>query len=141
MSSPMKLLIRALIQALKGAGMLATFVTIFQSFICLQRNWLPGSFDHKLLYFVYGLFSGTSVMMENKERRTELMLYVLPKAVESLLKIMVNRKWMITVQHLDVWLTSIAMSLLMVFSPFICFNMYGVDRVYINVSHNVYLPI
>lgn len=94
--------------------MMATFVTIFQIAACTQRNFVPKSFDNKYLYFIYGMLSGFSVLIERKSRRTELTLYTLPKATESFLRIMTNRKWLFTVDNLDVWMTSIAMAFIMV---------------------------
>lgn len=66
---------------------------MFMSCICLGRKLVRlsaknhGSFlsnligceDNKLLYYLFGIICSSSIFLENKSRRTELALYVLPK--------------------------------------------------------------
>lgn len=47
--------------------------------------------DHKLVYWLAGGIAALSALLEKKARRSELALYVLPRAGDSLWYILVNR--------------------------------------------------
>lgn len=53
-------------------------------------------------------------MVEQESRRAELAMYVLPKAAESLYKILYQKNWIKGVKHWEVMMFSFAMSLIMV---------------------------
>jgi len=57
-------------------------------------------------------------MVEQESRRAELAMYVLPKAAESLYKILHQKNWVKGVKHWEVLMFSSAMSLIMVSIPF-----------------------
>lgn len=56
-------------------------------------------------------------MVEQESRRAELAMYVLPKAAESLYKILYQKNWIKAVKHWEVMTFSFAMSLIMVSKP------------------------
>lgn len=58
--------------------------------------------DHKLVYWVAGGLSALSVLLEKKAKRSELALYVLPRAGESFWYILVNRKLLPDVKNAEV---------------------------------------
>lgn len=58
--------------------------------------------DHKLVYWFGGLLSGLSILLENKARRAELALYVLPRAGESLWYILINRHLLPNIKNAEV---------------------------------------
>jgi len=60
-------------------------------------------------------------MVEQESRRAELAMYVLPKAAESLYKILYQKNWIKGVKHWEVMMFSFAMSLIMVCLPFFAF--------------------
>lgn len=68
--------------------------------ICLHRN--VSSKDHKLVYWLAGGMAGASVLFEKKNRRSELALYVLPRAGDSLWNILVNRHLLPNVKNAEV---------------------------------------
>lgn len=68
--------------------------------ICLHRK--VSTKDHKLVYWVAGGASGLSVLLEKKARRSELALYVLPRAGESLWYILVNRRLIPDIKNAEV---------------------------------------
>lgn len=60
--------------------------------------------DHKLVYWVAGAIAALSVLLEKKTRRSELALYVLPRAGESLWYILVNRHLLPDIKNAEVLL-------------------------------------
>ncbi|XP_057970852.1 uncharacterized protein LOC131159730 [Malania oleifera] len=90
--------------ALKGAvrstTFLSAFVGIFQGVICLHRK--VALKDHKLIYWLAGGISALSVLLEKKGRRSELALYVLPRAGDSLWYILVNRHLLPDIKNAEV---------------------------------------
>ncbi|KAB2089599.1 Transmembrane protein [Gossypium arboreum] len=86
--------------SVRSTTFLSAFVGIFQAVICMHRK--IASKDHKLVYWVAGGLSALSVLLEKKARRSELALYVLPRAGESLWYILVNRKLLPDVKNAEV---------------------------------------
>ena len=75
---------------------------VLQGVICLHRN--IASRDHKLVYWIAGGIAALSVLLEKKARRGELALYVLPRAVDSLWYILVNRHLLPDIRNAEVCL-------------------------------------
>ena len=75
--------------------------------------------DHKIVYWIAGGMAALSVLLEKKARRSELALYVLPRAGDSLWYILVNRHLLPDIKNAEVLL-----KLLPYFSEdiFNCFN-------------------
>lgn len=93
--------------AVRSTSFLSAFVGIFQAVICLHRK--VATKDHKLVYWVAGGISALSVLLEKKGRRSELALYVLPRAVDSWWYILVNRHLLPNIKNAEVFLFSICM--------------------------------
>lgn len=77
-----------------------------QGVICLQRKVVTK--DHKLIYFLAGGVAALSALIEKKSRRSELALYTLPRAGDSLWYILVNRHILPNIKHADVSTVSIS---------------------------------
>lgn len=71
-----------------------------QGVICLQRK--VATKDHKLVYFFAGASAALSALIEKKSRRSELALYTLPRAGDSLWHILVNRNLLPNIKHAEV---------------------------------------
>lgn len=111
MRKPLKSVSRSLLNAVQSTAFLSTFVSIYMGAVCLHRKLdLP---DHKLNYFVVGLLSGCSLLVEKKSRRSELALYVMPRAIDALFLSMVDRRYLPSIPHGEVALFSICMGSLM----------------------------
>ncbi|KAM0878848.1 hypothetical protein ACQ4PT_034619 [Festuca glaucescens] len=113
LESPAATCWRALVGAVRSTTFLSAFVTLFQSAICLHRK--VASKDHKLVYWFGGLISGLSILLENKARRAELALYVLPRAGESLWYILINRHLLPNIKNAEVALFCMCMGGIMYF--------------------------
>ncbi|RUP50008.1 hypothetical protein BC936DRAFT_140734 [Jimgerdemannia flammicorona] len=135
-SRPVKLLTRTGIASLKSGAFFATFVSLYQYQICAHRNLFKAgwvSSNPKLLYYFAGVVcAAVSIFIEDKKRRSELALYVLPKAMQSLYEIMYQRKLMFRMKHFEIGMCSVAMGIIMAFyqhepdvlSPFVRKVMY-----------------
>ena len=76
------------------------FALDLQAVICLHRK--VASQDHKLVYWLSGGLAALSVLFERKSRRSELALYVLPRAGDSLWYILVNRHLLPNIKNAEV---------------------------------------
>ncbi|KAG0456954.1 hypothetical protein HPP92_022111 [Vanilla planifolia] len=103
----------AVLGAVRSTTFLSAFVALFQAVICLQRK--VATKDHKLVYWIAGAIAGLSVILEKKVRRSELALYVLPRAGDSLWYIIVNRHLLPNVKNAEVALFCLCMGGIMYF--------------------------
>lgn len=81
---------------------------LLQGVICLQRK--VATKDHKLVYFLAGASAALSALIEKKSRRSELALYTLPRAGDSLWHVLVNRNLLPNIKHAEVSTFSISAS-------------------------------
>ncbi|RRT67289.1 hypothetical protein B296_00006534 [Ensete ventricosum] len=97
---------RAVLGAVRSTSFLSAFVGLFQAVVCLHRK--VASKDHKLVYWIAGAIAALSVLIEKKGRRAELALYVLPRAVDSLWYISVNRHFLPHIKNAEHNVTGMA---------------------------------
>lgn len=83
--SPVPTAIRAMTSALRSTAFLTWLITSYQLSVCLFRKLFNR--DHRYEYWVAGAISGLSLLIEEKGRRSELALYTLPRAMDSLLQL------------------------------------------------------
>jgi len=94
LKEPARYLSRFFIGTLKSSAFLATFVAIYQGLVCYQRHvwfflqsrgWskLADLVTHRCGAWLFGFATCLSLFVEEKRRREELALYVLPRALES----------------------------------------------------------
>ncbi|XP_031393152.1 uncharacterized protein LOC116204921 [Punica granatum] len=98
--APARTLWLAVKGAVRSTSFLSAFVGIFQAVICLHRK--VASKDHKLVYWLSGGIAALSVLLEKKSRRSELALYVLPRAGDSLWYILINRHLLPDIKNAEV---------------------------------------
>ncbi|KAI8393947.1 uncharacterized protein BYT42DRAFT_487758 [Radiomyces spectabilis] len=115
---PVKMFSKTTIATLKSGAFLASFVTLYQYQVCMHRKMVEKgwtTFNHRVLYYIAGFIcSYSSIFLEDKKRRSELALYVLPKALQSLYEILYQRRLIFKVKHFEVIMTSVAMGIIMV---------------------------
>eukprot|EP01126_Amoeba_proteus_P050294 TRINITY_DN5930_c0_g1_i9.p1 TRINITY_DN5930_c0_g1~~TRINITY_DN5930_c0_g1_i9.p1 ORF type:complete len:459 (+),score=84.42 TRINITY_DN5930_c0_g1_i9:63-1379(+) len=115
--NPMKGLIGVVTNTLQSSLFLASLVAIYQSVICVHRKMV--SKDHRFIYWFSGwIAGGASVLIEKKSRRSELALYVLPRALDSFYTVLYDRRW----------LGSVPQGELPLFCLSCCLIMYGYDH-------------
>lgn len=90
-TKPFKTLKQIIFGSLQSALFFASYITIFQSTVCLVRATRGDATDHRYVYYLLGLCSGTSIFLEQKRKRVELAMYVAPKALASFYTLMINR--------------------------------------------------
>ncbi|KAF9115864.1 hypothetical protein BGX27_006105 [Mortierella sp. AM989] len=138
LKDPINVMSKTTFNTLRSSVFFAIFVAGYQTQICSHRNLLAAGLplgNSKYLYWLFGFIcAGTSIMVEQESRRVELAMYVLPKAADSLYRILYRRKLVKCVKHWDVMMFSFAMSLVMSFyqqeeqalSPFVTRMIYHV---------------
>ncbi|GMH09643.1 hypothetical protein Nepgr_011484 [Nepenthes gracilis] len=100
MDNPARTCWLAVKDSVRSTTFLSAFVGLFQAVICLHRK--VASRDHKLVYWIAGGIAALSVLLEKKSRRSELALYVLPRAADSLWYILVNRHLLPHIKNAEV---------------------------------------
>ncbi|GAA6061716.1 hypothetical protein JCM10212_004948 [Sporobolomyces blumeae] len=122
--NPSQVFTKAFIGTLRSSSFLATFVVIFQSLVCLQRNiyeqysgrlpeWLMKIVLHKSYYWFSGFATCLSLFIEEKKRRRELAMYVLPRGLESLWSTLRQKSYVPFVPGGEVLLTSMGLAMVM----------------------------
>ncbi|KAF1780686.1 P-loop containing nucleoside triphosphate hydrolase [Phytophthora cactorum] len=87
--APFRTLARSTLNATRSNCFLASFVTLYLSLVCMHRRLV--SKDHRFIYYLAGLGASPTILLEPKSRRSELALYVLPRALDSLAMILHDR--------------------------------------------------
>ncbi|KAJ0411221.1 hypothetical protein ATCC90586_003860 [Pythium insidiosum] len=111
LARPARTLGRAVLNATRSNTFVASFVALYMACVCVQRRF--ASKDHRIVYYLAGLGASTSILIEPKSRRSELALYVLPRALESLFVILRDRRIVKGLRHGDVALFSLSMACMM----------------------------
>ncbi|KAG8957389.1 hypothetical protein FRC03_010200 [Tulasnella sp. 419] len=95
MKDPLRMMVKALLGTIRSSTFLGAFVAIYQSYICLLHFLhdlpLPSGVSmtfrkfllSKPMWWLGGILSGLSLFVEERRRREELAMYVLPKGLES----------------------------------------------------------
>ncbi|KAG1859359.1 hypothetical protein DFJ58DRAFT_658336 [Suillus subalutaceus] len=128
--NPLQKLGRAGWATIRSSAFLATFIATFQTWVCFKHYLyrmlssqtlvkLPQKFIDffvsKYSYGLGGLFGALSLFVEEKRRRGELAMYVLPKGMESAWLTARGKGWVFhTGQFGEMILTAIGMSMVMV---------------------------
>ncbi|KAI0711032.1 hypothetical protein C8T65DRAFT_647898 [Cerioporus squamosus] len=140
MKNPIPMLGRAAWGTARSSSFLGAFVLIYQMYFCSKHNlydklmslrnsgsksllaWLakrlPRAWIELLIskqsFFLGGLLSGLSLFVEEKRRREELAMYVLPKGMESAWVTARGKGWVVPFGRLgEPLLTAIGMGLVM----------------------------
>lgn len=118
---PVLVLLKSVKNTMRSSLFLSVFVSGYSGLVCLHRNiaLFFGSGilakDHKLLYFVWGLFASLSIFIENRKRRSELALYVLPRGIEAFWKTLANRRIVRPIPGAEIAMFSLGTGLIMSF--------------------------
>jgi len=99
--NPTTMLSKAALGTGRSSTFLATFVVIYQTYFCAKNNafeallglrghiprWIIDICISKSSFWVGGFLAGLALFVEERRRRAELAMYVLPKALESAWKV------------------------------------------------------
>ncbi|KZP00217.1 hypothetical protein CALVIDRAFT_494229 [Calocera viscosa TUFC12733] len=122
MQQPVLSLLRTAGGILRSCSFLGIFVVIYQGWFCFKHQmWLrPGTpeilrkfFASRFSFWLGGFMSCASLFVEEKKRRGELAMYVLPKALESAWGMLRSRKLVFKVPRGDAVLAAIGMAMVM----------------------------
>lgn len=106
---------RILGSTIRSSVFLGCFVSWYMEVICLLRYFMRQGIlrDGRYWYWIAGIFSSMSIFVEEKGRRTELALYTLPRAVESLYLISWGKGWVPHLPFFEVAMFSTGMGILL----------------------------
>ncbi|EQC28741.1 hypothetical protein SDRG_13425 [Saprolegnia diclina VS20] len=109
--TPIYSLFQGVVGGFRSTLFMGSFVAVYQAAICVFRCLLKR--DHKAAYFAAGLVSSFAIFIEAKSRRSELALYVLPRAVDSLFIMLRDTRWLADVPYGEVMLFGLSMGAIM----------------------------
>ncbi|KAH8092537.1 hypothetical protein BXZ70DRAFT_898184 [Cristinia sonorae] len=139
-NQPLKMLLRGLLGTLRSSSFLGVFVVIFQAYNCSKYNlhtaltalrssqtpsllatlarFVPQTLVDVLIqkpsWWLGGALCGLSLFVEEKHRREELAMYVLPKGLEGAWGVLRDRGLIFGMGNMgDVVLTSLGMGMVM----------------------------
>ena len=116
-SQPIKHLLEALRSLAGSLVFIGAFSSVYQMVICFQRNLSSHSrAEMKFNIFFAGIVCGfVSVLFERKSRRSDLALYLLPRAVDSFVWLMREKGYLpgpmlgsYNIENLLLWCTSMS---------------------------------
>jgi hypothetical protein len=112
LKEPITVLVRIVKSGMRSTLFMSTSVAVTQLTHCISSQFFP-LVSPKVNFFVSGLFAGCTVLIEQKSRRAELAMFVLPKALEALYKIMISNGKLLAIPYLDVFGTCSSMGIVM----------------------------
>jgi len=107
-SKPVHTLYRATKATIRSSAMLSTYVGLYMSTVCLHRK--SGAPDHRALYYFAGIVASGALFIETESRRVDLMLWVVPRAVDSLVLVLLHKGMLPRVPNFEAYLFALAMS-------------------------------
>ncbi|KAL8279225.1 hypothetical protein RQP46_008262 [Phenoliferia psychrophenolica] len=124
LKDPQRVLLKSALGTLRSCSFLATFVTLFQGLVCSQRNiyyaihgrvpeWVEKILLHKGYYWISGFATCLSLSIEEKKRRGELAMYVLPRGLESLWSVLRRKSYVPFVPGGEILMTSAGLAMVM----------------------------
>jgi len=111
--NPISRTISALLSTVQSTLFLTMFIVSYMSIICIQRKIVTR--DHRFIYWIAGGLCALSILIEKKSRRAELALYALPRGIDSLYMLLLDRKWMASVPQGELLLFSCSIASIMYF--------------------------
>ncbi|KAI9202590.1 uncharacterized protein BJ171DRAFT_177851 [Polychytrium aggregatum] len=116
--TPLAVVQKAISNSAVSTTFLATFTWLYMTLACGTRRLADFGLmkqDHRYNYWLIGLLASSAILIEDKRRRSELAMYVVPRGLVALYTVMYERKWMIRIPHFDLGMFSVAMGVLIAF--------------------------
>ncbi|ORX40065.1 hypothetical protein BD324DRAFT_616112 [Kockovaella imperatae] len=119
---PLRMLARVIWGITRSCSFLGIFVVIFHSWMCIRYQtihqklggkWLQELMKRKQMFWFFGFSTCLSLFVEEKKRRAELAMYVLPRALESAWSSARKRAWVPIVPFGETILGAAAMAMVM----------------------------
>ena len=89
LKDPLHYALRKSINTLRSSVFLTSYQCNMKLTECIGRRWIDS--DIAALSMTGGIAAGTAILMEAPNRRSEIVLYVIPRAIEILLNLMPHR--------------------------------------------------
>lgn len=98
--------------ALRSTLFISFLICTFKSGMCSYYNILP-AWKNKPFVYPMAFFASLWIFLENKSKRVELALFVLPKAVQSVYMIMIDSGFICDLPGIEIAAASFSMSIIM----------------------------
>ncbi|KAJ1566379.1 hypothetical protein HK405_010064 [Cladochytrium tenue] len=115
---PATVMKRVLYNTATSATFLSVFVSVYMRLVCLIRDLHRRGVihkDHKYLYWLVGLLSSSAILIEDKKRRSELAMYLVPRGLTSLHNLLALRRATVDVPYFEVAMFSAGMGLVVMY--------------------------
>lgn len=99
---PVGTVMRASAATMRSTAFISAFVGLYMGTVCVHRN-VVGK-DHRALYYLAGISAASSLFIEKKSRRAELALYLMPRALDSLVATLAGKRMLPAVPHAELLL-------------------------------------
>ena len=106
-TNPLTTLFRATKATVRSTTFISTYVAVYMGVVCAHRN--SGLPNHRSLYYIAGIIAGGALLVENKSRRTDLALWLMPRAVDSLVLVMLHKGLLPRVPNFDSYVFALVM--------------------------------
>ncbi|ORY24308.1 hypothetical protein BCR39DRAFT_547390 [Naematelia encephala] len=119
---PLRMIARAIWGITRSCSFLGVFVAIYQTLFCARiqllgnnriNGWMADLLRRKETFWFMGFSTCLSLLVEEKKRRAELAMYVLPRALESVWSSARKRAWVPLVPFGETILGAAAMAMVM----------------------------
>ena len=110
--SPVGQLRKSLKAALRSTFFISFLICTFKSGMCSYFSIFP-TWRNKLFVYPMAFISALWIFLEQKSKRVELAIFVLPKAVQSLYMIMIDSGFICDLPGIEIFATSFSMSVIM----------------------------
>ena len=99
---PVGTVAKATTATVRSTAFISAFVGVYMGSVCAHR-FVAGR-DHRAVYYAAGLAAASSLFIEKKSRRAELALYLMPRAIDSLVSTMSGKRLLPAVPHAELLL-------------------------------------
>jgi len=127
MREPLFVSLKSLKGTVRSSTFLSVFVFIFQSLLCIKiqahqskwaqqltsRKFRDALFMSRVSWWLSGAISGFALLVEEKRRRAELTMYVLPRGLESTWCMLKGKGWLPIIPGGESLLCSLGMGMIM----------------------------
>ncbi|KAF8341270.1 uncharacterized protein EI90DRAFT_3033306 [Cantharellus anzutake] len=127
MREPLLMLLKSFKGTVRSSTFLSVFVFIFQSLLCIRiqayqskwaqqlmsRKFRDALFMSRISWWLSGSMCGLALLVEEKRRRAELTMYVLPRSLESAWSMLRGKGWLPIIPGGESLLCSLGMGMMM----------------------------
>ena len=112
--APLRVLLRCTGDTLRSSVFLAFFVSGYLGCVTGWQN-IVAPRPHRSVYWLSGFVASLSVLIEQKSKRAELALYVMPRAADSAFRVLCEHRFLSSLRHGEVLLFALSLGTVLYF--------------------------